>query len=191
MVRISRIGIVHESTHLAKHLSAPKVRDVLGLRVPTKLWGLGRSLIEMAALASLVPIASDIVVTGVFTSYSLLVAYRIVRRKDAAPARENPESETAARTLRLLDRIDASSNFLEDLGYVAPLSVPFLWFALSVPAYLAAGQFLSASVLGAAAALTCIPILGAVRSGVRKTMQWWRGRADLADSDTMSSGVIN
>ena len=85
--------------------------------------------------------------------------------------------------LDLQDTVDASDDFLDDLGRALPLSIPVMWFGLSVPAFLEAGYWLVGTGLGLAAAAMSVPLFLTVRSGLFKALDWRRARKELRAGD--------
>ncbi len=158
-----------------------RVASVLKARVPTRLWGLGRGLVEMSLLASLVPVASDLVVTSVFVGYSAYSAWRLLRGGSTRVGSDEESSDgNAEQLLRLHDRFDATTGFLDDIGRVMPLSIPVLWFSLSIPAYLGAGLLPGAGLLALAAGVTFVPLFLSARAGLFKAIERLRTRKRLA-----------
>ncbi len=160
-----------------------RIASVLRTKVPTPRWGgLGRGLVEMSMLASFVPIASDLVVTSVFVGYSALATWRLLRRRGsvrAGPSDAESSDRNVEELLRLQDRLDATTGSLDDLGRTMPLSIPVLWFGLSVPFYLQAGLFTGAGLLALAAGITFVPLFLSSRAGILKAIERWRIRRQL------------
>ena len=160
-----------------------RISSVLRTRVPTPpRGGLGRGLVEMCMLASLVPVASDLVVTTVFVGYSALSTWRLLRRRGSVGAGSSDAESSDCRAeelLRLHNRLDATTGFLDDIGRIMPLSIPVLWFSLSVPFYLEAGLFSGAGLLTLAAGSVFVPLFLSSRAGLLKAIERLRVRKQL------------
>ena len=141
-----------------------------------------RGLIEMSLLASLVPVASDLVVSSIFVGYSAFSTWRLLRGRGSVSARSSdaePSDHNAEELLRLHDRFDATTGFLDDIGRTMPLSIPVLWFSLSIPAFLEAGLFSGAGLLALAAGSTFVPLFLSCRDGFLKAIERLRARERL------------
>ena len=172
---------MRDQVAIAERRSLPgRALEGLRERVPQKLWSLGRGVVEMAVLASAVPVASEAVVTGIFVGYSLLATKRLLRRSARRITSDASESDVAGLALlRVHDELDATEGFLDDLGRTLPLSLTVIWFGASVPAHAVAGYWGMAGVLGAAACAAFVPLFMSVRSGLFNAWRWWKGRRAL------------
>jgi len=158
-----------------------RLSSALRARVPTPPWGLVRGLIEMSVLASFVPVASDLVVSSVFVYYSAFSAWRLLRRRSVSAGSSYAESSdcNGEELLRLQDRFDATTGFWDDIGRIMPLSIPVLWFSLSIPSYVEAGRFSGAGLLAMAAVSMFLPLFLSSRDGLLNAVERWRSNGPL------------
>ena len=147
----------------------------------------------MSVLASLVLVASDLVVSSVFVYYSAFAAWRLLRRRSASAGSSYAESSdrNGEELLRLQDRFDATTGFWDDIGRIMPLSIPVLWFSLWIPSYVEAGRFSGAGLLALAAVSVFLPLFLSSRDGLRNAVERWRaGRQLLLKRRSGSIGVL-
>ena len=135
----------------------------------------------MSVLASLVPVASDLVVSSVFVYYSAFAAWRLLRRRSASAGSSYAESSdrNGEELLRLQDRFDATTGFWDDIGRIMPLSIPVLWFSLWIPSYVEAGRFSGAGLLALAAVSVFLPLFLSSRDGLLNAVERWRAGRQL------------
>ena len=135
----------------------------------------------MSVLASFVPVASDLVVSSVFVYYSAFSAWRLLRRRSVSAGSSYTESSdcNGEELLRLQDRFDATTGFWDDIGRIMPLSIPVLWFSLSIPSYVEAGRFSGAGLLAMAAVSMFLPLFLSSRDGLLNAVERWRAGRQL------------
>ena len=133
----------------------------------------------MSVLASFVPVASDLVVSSVFVYYSAFSAWRLLRRRSVSASYAESSDCNGEELLRLQDRFDATPGFWDDIGRIMPLSIPVLWFSLSIPSYVEAGRFSGAALLALAAVSMFLPLFLSSRDGLLNAVERWRAGRQL------------